>query len=140
MINNMAIGKAGELRVASELFIRGYEVWLSLIDSGADLIVGENHLKVQVKTARRRTGRWGNTYTWTFKSWRQKEGHYITHPLEGIDFAILWAVEDNIFYIIPANFIRGRYSIVLWPNSKRGVWSRYVAFKDNWDSLKSKTD
>ena len=135
MLTNLAIGRAGDLRVASELLLRGCDVYLTLVDSGSDLVLG-NGKRIQVKTARRhyfQQGRQYSRYTFSFKSWQKKENHYKRHALENVDFVILWAVEDNTFFIIPADKIRGKYSIsfALGRQSESG----YLAFKDKWDSL-----
>ncbi len=143
MLKNVALGRAGELRVASELLLREYEVFLTLVDSGADLILS-NGKRIQVKTSHK-VKKPGleeySHYVFTFKSWRQKKGKYEAHQLADIDFVILWAIEDDFFFIIPAELVRGKYSIQLGCHlgyhRKRG-WSKYLAFKDNWESLKKK--
>src|SRR5258708_36336074 len=45
------IGKAGEFSVASQLFMRGMNVFLPAVDNGVDLMA-ENGCRIQVKTAR----------------------------------------------------------------------------------------
>ncbi len=55
--------------------------------------------------------------------------------------SIFRTVRDNprhTFYIIPVNLVRGHYSVKMWIDGKRDSWSKYVAFKDNWNSLKSR--
>jgi hypothetical protein len=141
MKDNLMLGRAGELRVASELLLRGIEVYLNTsADSGVDLILS-NSKKVQVKTARLTTNRqptW-RSYCWSFKSWRRVEKHYESHSLKDVDYVILWAVDDDVFFIIPADEVRGSYSIRLNPGSSypSKKVSNHMRFKDAWDSLKA---
>jgi len=136
MKGNIALGKAAEMRVASELLLRGYEVFLPSVDSGADLILGDGK-KLQVKAARKTSTnkhRGYRDYVFTFKRWKRKVGSYEPHSLENVDYVILWAVEDDAFFIIPSNVIRGRFSVKLGLNKRN--WSRYMPFKDKWETLK----
>ena len=138
MLTNLAIGKAGDLRVASELLLRGCDVFLTIVDSGSDLVLG-NGKRIQVKTARRhyftQKGEYQcSRYTFSFKAWQRNEKHYKCHALENVDFVILWAVEDDVFFIIPAEKVRGKYSVSLALGRQNN--SIYLAFKDKWDSLK----
>lgn len=134
MLSNLSLGKAGELRVASELLIRGYEVFQTITDSGIDLIMG-NGKKIQVKSARR-TKSYSNykKYTYSFKSWHKDGSGYKPHELKGVDFIILWAVDNDEFFVIPATEIRGKYSVILTCNPKR-EWSRYTQFRSQWNLL-----
>ena len=140
MISNLALGKAGELRVASELLLRGIDVYLSIVDSGVDLRLGDGK-RVQVKTAHRTKISGGKDYwkcqhyVFSFKSWRKVGKHYESHPLQDVDYVILWAIEDDDFFIVPAGEIRGSYSIHITPTSTKQQ-SKYMVFKDAWDSLK----
>ena len=138
MLKNLALGKAGELRVASELLIRGYEVFRTEVDSGVDLVLG-NGKRIQVKTSHavKNPGMAGySQYVFSFKSWRRNKKGYEAHLLTDVDFVILWAIEDNFFFIVPTEVVRGKYSIVLGFQRKR-EWSKYLAFRDNWEALKS---
>ena len=139
MQNNISLGKAGEFRVASELLLRGHEVYLATADSGVDLILG-NGKRLQVKVAQlrlrdRNNPKWQcRMYTFSFKSWRRQGKHYAPHNLEGVDYIILWAKDDNVFLVIPADRVRGKYSIRFNPASRKQQ-SEYMLFKDRWDSL-----
>ena len=140
MKNNIALGKAGEFRVASELLLRGHEVFLATADSGVDLILG-NGKRVQVKVSHLHlvdghNPKWkARRYVFSFKSWRKKGKVYEPHKLEDVDYVILWAKNDDIFLIVPAEEVRGNYTIRFVPDSKR-LQSKYIGFKDQWDSLK----
>ena len=126
------LGKAGELRVASELLLKGFGLYLATVDSGVDIIL-ENGKRIQVKSARRTIKKNFNSYTFSFKSWKSRIGHHIAHPLDDVDFLILWAVNDDCFFIIPVQEIRGKYSVQLGLTGRE--WSHYVKYKNNWDSL-----
>jgi hypothetical protein len=137
MQKNLAIGKAGEYRVASELLLHGIEVFLSSVDSGTDMILS-NGMRIQVKSANRvRQQRGSNCfeYAFSFKSWRKRNRRYEPHPLSGIDFVILWAIEDDSFFIIPRKELTGKVYIRFGVNKRKT--SRYVPFLNNWTLLAS---
>ena len=134
MYNNIAVGKAVELRVASELLLRGFEVYLTTADSGVDLILG-NGKKIQVKGSHQSTfDSRQPRYTFSFKAWHKKTKCYSAHELEGVDFLILWGIEDNIFFIVPAELVRGKYSVRLNPNSERSQ-SILLPYREKWELL-----
>jgi len=126
--NNLALGKAGELRVASELLLRGYEIFLTVTDTGVDLILG-NGKRLQVKTAR--TNKYGG-YMFSLKAWRKAGEPPKFQPFTDVDYLICWTVNDNTFFIIPTPLIIGRISICINPNSAR---SQFTEFKNNWEAL-----
>ena len=100
----MKIGKAGELRIASELLLRGYNPSLMLEISEADIILS-NGLKIQIKTSTRNHQR----YHFSFKSWKKqhdKPRKQEKHKLLNIDFVILWGIENDYFFIIPVEKLK----------------------------------
>lgn len=133
MTRNLSIGKAGELRVASELLIRGFEVHLSLVDFGSDLLLSDG-TRIQVKTAHNIKNKSINytAYTFTFKKWKPKTGRSKPHGLKDVDFIILWGIDNDLFFIVPAEIIRGKYSVRI---TNYGKNSKYLIYKDNWDLL-----
>ena len=140
---NLAIGKAGELRVASELLLRGIDVYLPCGDFGIDLIL-QNGLKIQVKTANKsRHGKY-QYYTFNFHSWRKVGKHYIPHNLEDIDFIVLWLLGTERFFIIPASQIRGKYSVRLgqvrsdYVKEHNRKESQYLKYENKWELLTEK--
>ena len=141
MRENITVGKAAEFRVASELLLRGYETYMATADSGVDLILG-NGKRIQVKSAHktRMSGdhdAWRcKSYKFSFKSWRPKDGHFIANSLDSIDFVILWAIDDSIFFIIPAEKIRGKYTVRFNPDSTKQQ-SEFVAYRGKWELLNS---
>lgn len=129
MNGNVLLGRAAELRVASELLLRGHEVFLSLVDDGADLVMGSG-LRLQVKAARRRqVGATG--FSFSFHSWRKRTKDYAPHPLAGVDFVILWCVEANAFYVIPAERLRGQVCAHLGETPSR----RWGPYREAWNLL-----
>jgi len=141
--NISMLGKAGELRVASELLLRGIEVYLNtLADSSADLVLA-NGKRIQVKAARlkpggstSRRGRKYKGYRWSFAQWHKSTGHVTKHSLDNVDYVVLWAIDDDTFLVLPADEARGTYSIRLTLNSKRHrKASRYARFVEAWDIL-----
>ena len=139
MLANLALGRAAELRVASELLLRGHEVFLTLVDSGADLVMG-NGKRIQVKASHRVFNKSAHypDYTFAFKSWRSNEGKYEAHKLNNVDFVILWAVNDDKFFIIPADIVRGKYSIRLGLSKRK--WSEYMPYESKWELLESQAE
>jgi len=129
------IGRAGELRVQSELLLRGINSAMVAVDNGCDLIL-YNGKKIQVKTSRLRPK---GKYFFTFMSgtvWR-KNGHRVKTPqdLSEVDFVICWCVEDNWFFIIPTyevtsvalGIFRGKF-----PNKTK---SKYAKYLNKWELL-----
>lgn len=140
------IGKAGELRVASELLLRGHRVCLNLIDSGTDLIL-ENNIKIQVKCARKISRPYQDknkkyyestpVYHFSLRRWGKEPRHGNTPcaPISAeIDFVICWAIDDDIFYVIPADKIRDKSGIVI-TFSKNGLTPKFSEYIDCWNLL-----
>lgn len=137
----MKIGKAAELRVASELLLKGFNPSLMLEISEADIIL-TNGIKIQVKSAHiNNIGR----YCFNFKSWKKEingKRKFKKHDLKNIDFVILWAIEDNMFFIFSAEEVKriNSYSLGFMPNPQQRKISNYghdwfMQHKDKWDLL-----
>jgi hypothetical protein len=135
----MKIGKAGELRVASELLLRGFQPSLTLEINEVDIILNTG-IKIQVKSSHITEKGY---YTFSFKGWkrdsrnnRKQEKHQLTNT----DFVILFAINENSFFIIPADKIRERFAYTLnyHPDGKRrGVnWELLTTHKNQWDLLR----
>jgi len=144
LMDNARVGKAGELRVASELLLRGYDVHLSIIDHGTDLLVN-GAVRIQVKSAHSRSYsimRRGapvpcEDYTFSFKSWRRIGSRYEPHPLD-VDFVILWAIDADKFLIVPASCVRGRYSIRIRLLDHKKAKSSFLRFINAWETIPRK--
>lgn len=138
MKNNLKLGKATEMRVASEILLRGHNVFFPMVDDGIDIIL-ENDLRIQIKGA---TGRFLDKdkvslgYTFSFRSWKRSRDSHEPHNLDRIDFVILWAIGADLFYIIPSVEIRGKYTVRVTPHGKRRK-STYTKWINRWDLLDS---
>ena len=130
-LNKLSLGKAGELRVASELLLRGHEIFLTVTDTGVDLILGDGK-RLQVKTAR--VNKY-ERYRFSLEAWRKKGNPPKAQPFTDIDYFICWAVNDGSFFIIPTPHIIGKIAIDINPNSTR---SQFMVFKNNWEVLNKK--
>ena len=132
---NLHTGKAGELRVASELLLRGHQVYLTMVDSGIDIVLG-NGKTIQVKSSMPRSNEShiSPRYTFTFRSWKREP-----HRLDSVDFAILWAISHDTFFIIPTEILRGKITISVTPqrlhNSYNNRVNKYNRFAGQWDLL-----
>jgi len=149
------IGKAGELRVRSELLLRRIPAAVFDQDMGTDIILG-NGKKIQVKTAVEPSLD-KKAYSWRYsfsirQSQFRSDGNgkykkkYTKKDYKGkADYFILWCVKDNIFYIIPEKEIGKKISIAIFtPEHLRKYkrhkqyksTSKYEKYKNNWEVLK----
>ena len=149
------IGKAGELRVRSELLLRGFMPAVFDQDMGADIVLS-NGKKLQVKTSLKPINS-KKDYSWRYSfnvrqsQFRPKEnGLYerrqTRESYEGeVDFFVFWCVENDVFYIIPEGEVGGKISLVIpTPSKKRKykkhTWkqseSKYEKYKNNWEQLR----
>lgn len=104
----MQLGRAGELRVASELLLRGHSPSLSLVDRGIDLIC-DCGKTVQVKTSSliSTKGRPGqklrNRYSFNFTNW-----HKQAPTVSAADLVVCWAVGTESFWVFsgPETLVR----------------------------------
>jgi len=95
-----------------------------------DFVVDSNRrlLRVQVKS--------------TFS---RRRGKYIcgVHPTKGVyaandfDFIAAYLVHEGLWYIIPAELIQGKESIMISPEFKR---AKYARFREAWQLLKGPED
>lgn len=131
-VSSRGIGMAGELRIMSELLLRGFNPAKSYLDNGVDLIL-ESGCKIQIKVSRKvlysKCKREHPTYKYhfTFQSWKNKAPQDL-----GVDIIILWAIEDNIFFVIPALDIAGISGLSFVPSYKKHKLQKYI---DNWGIL-----
>ena len=149
-----SIGKAGELRVAFELLIRGFNPAIFYNDSGTDIIL-PNGKKIGIKTVSRPSYSksahstryyisFGHTRVKKVEGvWKRKYG-FIDYS-DKVDFWILWLAQDDMFYIIPYLESVEKMTIAietpddLRTNAKFKNYksrSRYEKYKNNWEQLK----
>jgi len=149
------IGKAGELRVRSELMLRDIIAGHYDIDMGTDVML-MNGKKIGVKTSLKPIySKKDYSYRYTFSIrapqvrnigeglYRKK---YMKKDYVGfVDYWIFWCVEHNDFYIIPNKEVGQKISFCIpTPDSKRiykrhneyKSLSKYEKYKNNWDQLK----
>lgn len=129
------IGLAGELRVMSELLLRGHNPAKSYLEEGADIIL-ESGLRIEVKSAHRchhrRRGKEVAHYLFTLRGGARKQ----PQSLIGCDFIITWCIDDSCFFIIPKREITGTcIAICRTSEDSRG---RYSQYKNKWDLLEAK--
>jgi len=143
-MSHRKLGKAGELRVASELLLRGFSPSLACLDEGADIIL-DNGIKIQVKTARisKENDRSDeHRYRFNLKSWKTVEDRskgvrrkQVPSDLSNVDFVVCWCVDDDVFYIIPAEVIKGKICVRITAQGKGRGDSPYEKYRENWNML-----
>jgi hypothetical protein len=149
------IGKAGELRVRSELMLRDIIAGHFDVDTGTDVVL-ENGIKIGVKTSLKPIySKKDYSYRYTFSIrvpqvrnigdglYRKK---YMKKDYIGfVDYWIFWCVEDNFFYIVPNKEVGQKVSFCIpTPDAERKYIShkehesvsKYEKYKNNWEQLK----
>lgn len=148
------IGKAGELRVRSELLLQGFSPAVCDQDNGVDIILVENGKKLQIKTSYR-PAHTPSSYSYKYSfgirraQFRNNNAGMYTKKFtkksyEGVvDFFVFWLVEHDMFYIIPENIIGEKISIVVptpvndrkYRINDRKSKSKYEKYRDAWHLL-----
>lgn len=111
-------------------------------------MVLDNGKKIQVKAAylNRNTANHSNSYRFAVRHWGEnRRGTALYHVQEMCDFWILWCIEANAFYIIPAQDIVAKFGVNLYPASigssadgktkytrNRSIYNKYL---ERWDLL-----
>ena len=131
-IDSQEIGLAGELRVMSELILRGYNPAKSYIDNGIDFIL-EDGTKIQVKTTLKKSSDKKGFMSYRFGMRKGNDKKKI-NPSSYCHFIICWGISDNQFWIIPANKIGNRATISLSFPLKYKI-GQFVKYLNNWDIL-----
>ncbi len=148
------IGKAGELRVRSELILRGFAPAVCDQDDGVDIVLVHNGKRLQVKTSFRPAHTPSSySYKYSFGIRRAQfrgggnglyEKRFTKKSYEGVaDFFVFWLVEHDIFYIIPEGAIGEKVSIVVptptedrtYRVNNRESKSKYEEYKGAWHLL-----
>ena len=125
------IGLAGELRVMSELLLRGHNPAKSYLENGADLIL-ENGLRIEVKSKHKQTIKDHDIYQFSLRGGHRKQNQNLDH----CDFLICWCIDDDCFYIIPTSSITTEASaICIFNHSSKRQWTKYLSYKENWELL-----
>lgn len=153
-LKSTQIGKAGELRVRSELILRGFSPAICDQDDGVDIILVDNGKKIQVKTSTRPAHTPSSySYKYSFGIRRAQfrnagngayEKRFTKKSYAGVaEYFIFWLVEDDIFYIIPEEVIGEKVSIVMptptenrkYRIKERVSKSKYEVYKNAWHLL-----
>lgn len=152
--NAPLIGKAGELRVRSELMFRGISVAVFDFDDGSDMIL-KNGKKLQIKTSLKpyySKSSYSWRYSFTVRQYQFRKGvsgkykrKYTRKNYDDIGFFVFYCVKDNLFFIVPEKEIGEKVSFALpTPDQLRSYKihkkyisnSKYEKYKDNWEILK----
>lgn len=132
-MSTSSVGKAGELRVASELLLRGHLPLLSIVDDGVDIYLIGSNTTLQVKTAQFPSA--AGYYTFTFHvlhERREPDGSRRKKQKMAADFAVLWCVGYDRFYIMPADAVGDRYTINIPDKETQSMWNQW---RERWDLL-----
>jgi hypothetical protein len=148
------IGKAGELRVRSELILQGFVPAVCDQDDGVDIILVDNGKKLQVKTCSRPSNdvkNYSYKYSFSIRSANLRntgDGVFrrkVTRKsYAGVaDYFIFWCIEHDLFYILPENVVGERVSILIptptedrtYRINDRKSKSKYEQYKNAWHLL-----
>ena len=150
-----AIGRAGELRVRSELILRDFNPGVFDFDKGTDIILS-NGKRIGVKTSlkpiySKKDYSW--RYTFSVRSAQVRnagngvyEKKYMKRDyIEFVDYWIFWCVKSDLFYIIPNGEIGQKVSFCISTPVPDRIYqrhkeyksiSKYEKYKNNWEQLK----
>lgn len=109
------LGIAAEHRVVSELVLRGYDPLRPTVDNGTDIMLPSG-VKIQVKASRLRS-HWqyeAGAYIFNLRyasNWAGKKGK-VRDWTKFCDFLILWAFDEDRFFVVPATSTAGSIWIV----------------------------
>ncbi len=153
----LAIGIAGELRIRSELIIRGLYPAVFDYDDGTDIILS-NGKKLGVKTAshpiyHKQSYSWRYHFSVKVQKLREGDGKATYKKVyrerdwsASVDYWVLWCIEHDMFFIIPRKEVPNtKFAFVVpAPESvrkyKKHTWkksqSKYEKYKNNWEQLR----
>lgn len=145
-------GQAGVYQVASQLLLRGVNVFFPAVDLGADLIT-DSGVRVQVKithhSARMSSAYPAGAYWFHFMKTgirRGKRTVAVRNLAADCDVVVLWGIEDDKFWVVPACELAdchclvlegvcvGAYKRATRPDSRQ---RRIAAFENRWDLIAS---
>lgn len=147
------LGKAGELRVRSELILHGFHPAVCDDDDGTDIILADNGKKLQVKTSLHPQYNQNYAYKYSFAIRQMQfrggiKGSYVRtytrkNYLNKADYFIFYLVEHNTFYVIPENEIGVKVSFTVPTPGERRVYkrkdqpskSKYEKYRNAWHLL-----
>lgn len=152
------IGQAGVYRVAAELLLRGVSVYFPALDRvGVDLVT-EHGIRLQVKSARLRVRAKLSTRPayYLHLGWAQQGAEH--KPVrrarlysEEVNYFVIWGIDEDRFWIVPAHVFDGRYCLMLYAGQREPVFKRpttafpqfaahVYAHENRWDLLLPKAE
>jgi hypothetical protein len=142
-------GQAGAYQVASQLLLRGVNVFFPAVDVGADLLTGSG-VRVQVKSTylscRRGADFPAGAYWFHFYKQVLDHGRRRNAPRDFVaecDVVVLWGIDHNKFWVVPAFELTDCQCLVLGETPNRSyrhpnARSRKIAgFENRWDLIAS---
>lgn len=113
-------GTIGEYKIASELLLRGYNIFNPSVDYGVDLKLG-NGKNIQIKSSKN-----GIFYFSTSSSRNRVLKHGYGQKLEpnkliGVDVVVLYDTVYEKIYIVPSEKIRGLTEVNIYDD----IWNEY---------------
>ena len=138
MIDIRYLGQAGVYRVASELSLRGLEVYFPSIDVGVDLMIG-NGARIQVKTATALERRdEGKTYRIRYGVRGREYGP--RKYSDEVDIFVIWGLDENRFWVAPASLFDKSQNVTLRygeyeARSSRGLADTLYDYENRWDLI-----
>lgn len=142
-------GQAGVWATAAQLALRGHVPFFPGVDYGYDLLL-DNGVRLQVKTARlfstfgKRDRHPQGAYGFDTRCCKVGSDGKMRRVLRDYstvaDFFVLWGIDENRFWIVPCNELKGSAVIASRAKVYDGpqyakVRQRNAAWEDNWDSL-----
>lgn len=106
------VGKAGEYRVMSELILRGHFPMTPPVDNGTDIVL-ENGFRIQVKTSHLNQKKHASYPLGLYRfelmetGYRAKYQNVIRDWTKRCDFLVLWCIDEDRFFVLPATKDRG---------------------------------
>lgn len=157
-VSTFHTGQAGVHRVAAELLLRGVNVYFPALDrAGIDLLT-EQGLRIQVKSARLRVrSKLSNRPAYYLHlGWAQQGAAH--RPIrrarkysEEADYFVIWGIDEDRFWIVPASVFDGRYCLMLYAGQRQPVFKNpsqlypqlaapVYANEGRWDLLMPKSE
>jgi len=122
-ISTVAQGQAGVYQVLAELILRGFRPYIPSTDMGVDILL-EQGVRIQVKTTMRpsthhrlREG----TFSFSLAPARRVGANNTVRLVpprifsDGCDFVVLWAIEPQRFWVVPAAVLDHRHTATISP-------------------------
>jgi hypothetical protein len=139
-------GQAGVYRVASELSLRHVGVYFPSVDTGVDLITSTGkRLQVRAATIRNRSQPHLGLGYYLSLGWGQRgsKQRAVRRPRkysEEVDVFVIWGVDEDRFWICPANVLDGGQGLLLRPGKKepkinKGFAMSVYKYEGRWDLI-----